>query len=152
MSDFLTGLTIAIATFFTSLTNPQSSPSPSPLPSISPIPVSIQETIERTGGYASPLGSISYKLNIPKNGGVLSGEVEGVCNGPIKGYFEGGNDGKINGNSKVICKVGLLSQDLDILFSGKTNLSEGKADLDWSGQIPFTKNSGSFTLYFDPIR
>lgn len=151
MDNFLSGIQqigLGIAAFFTTVTH---SGSITPVVTPTPQPTFPPNIITRSGKYDYQNYQLRYTLHIPKDGGAISGEVSGVCNGPILGDFDGKEGGIVKGVAQANCKIAVFSYHLEGRYTGKLYLKQGKVDLDWVGQIPFTQNHGSFTVGFDPV-
>lgn len=118
---------------------------------VTPSPISQVEMVNRSGEFSSSGQTVRYSLRMSKNGGEITGNITGSCEGPIKGSFEGGEGGKIEGKAKASCGIAFIRQNIEVNYSGKLYLKEGKADLNWIGEIPFVANSGSFILNFEPV-
>lgn len=139
-------IALSLIATLTALSHTGVAPSPSPTPEPSPD----KNTIIRSGEYSYSNYTLKYTLRIPKNGGDISGYFSGVCTGPITGKYEGGEGGKVEGRAEANCKIVILKYDLKATYSAKLYLKEGKADINWEGEIPYTPNKGSFTANFEP--
>ncbi len=116
----------------------------SPSPTITPNP----NIITKTGEYNYGGQNLKYTLSIPRNGGAITGNIEGACKGPVTGNFEGSEGGEIAGKANVVCSFGFIKKNIDVTYLGNLFLKEGKADLSWEGQVPLTDNKGELTLKF----
>lgn len=145
---FVLGITTMISTVTTSVfVAPKATPTPTPSPT-----AQIQKNlVVREGEYTYSGYSLKYSLSVPKNGGDINGNFSGVCEGPIIGYFAGGEGGDIKGSAQVDCKIAFLSYNLKATYTGKLYLKQGKVDLNWEGEIPYTQNSGSLSINFEPV-
>ncbi|MBI3486189.1 hypothetical protein HY025_04615 [Candidatus Daviesbacteria bacterium] len=121
-----------------------------PVKTPSPVATVIQDTVTKSGEYNYSGQSIKYIVNFPKQAGKITGNLSGTCSGPIDGNFDGKEGGQIEGKVSASCQVAFLKQDFVVNYSGKLYLKDGRADLNWQGNIPFTENHGSFTLNFSP--
>lgn len=115
-----------------------------PLPS----PTSLN-SVTKSGEYNYAGKSINYTLYFPKNGGEITGSIDGSCSGPITGTYDGKDGGDITGTLNATCFFAFIEKSFQIDYSGKLYLEEGRADLDWEGEVPLTENKGNFTLNFD---
>lgn len=138
--------TVAAASSTLPIIKPQNIPSPKPSP------VNIQDTVTRSGQYSYNGYTLKYIVNVPKRGGPITGNFEGVCTGPITGKFAGPEGGKVEGEARANCKIAIFNYNLKAVYSGKLYLKQGKLDVNWEGQIPYTDNKGSFTVYFEPVK
>lgn len=154
MLDLFQKLSLTIASFVTGATvagnaamsTPRPLITPSPSPKVVEVPV-----VVRSGEYAISGQSVKYLVNIPKNGGEIKGNITGTCDGPISGNFDGNEGGKIEGRAKASCGIAFIRQNIEVSYTGNLYLKQGRADLNWTGDIPFSPSSGSFSIYFEPV-
>lgn len=106
--------------------------------------------IIRSGEYSYSGQTLKYKVHIPKNGGKISGNLTGVCNGPIEGDYNSGPAKVVEGRAKATCPI-LLNKKLSVRYTAHLDLEKGKAYIDWQGDIPYTNGLGSFTFDFEPV-
>jgi len=100
-------------------------------------------------GY--PNLSIHYNITIPKNGGDISGNFSGLCNGSIGGRYNGSEGGSILGRAWGSCDIPFLDHAVDISYTGTVFPREGKMNIDWLSHSGVTgENNGSFTQNFIP--
>lgn len=145
------GFILGITTTITAVTSTYLAPAPTPTPLPTPVPQLQEDVVTRFGEYSYSGYTLKYVLNIPKNGGEISGAFSGVCEGPINGSFAGGGGGNVSGDAEANCKVAIFSYKLKANYTGKLYLNEGKVDINWTGEIPYTANSGSLTINFEPV-
>lgn len=126
------------------------SPTPTPTPQPTAIPLS-ENIVTRSGEYSYQGYTLKYTINVPKEGGTITGAFSDVCVGPINGTYYA-SSGKIEGEAKATCKIAFISYDLAAKYNGNLNLREGKIDLNWEGEIPATSHKGSFTVNFEPLK
>lgn len=152
MNNILLGLQhFALGTVaFLSTINPGGIANHKPQVTPTPKPVINKNIVSRSGQYSYSGYTLKYTVNVPKDGGEVTGSLDGVCKGPITGKFEGGEGGSVEGSAKASCGISFITYDLEAKYNGKIYLKEGKIDLDWEGKIPYTKNQGSFTINFEP--
>lgn len=153
--DFFGNLSSMIASVMTAVVGLASSvvpgistlqATPTPTPS-----VVIQENMVIRSGEISYSGqSVKYSINIPKNGGEVTGSVTGICEGNIKGTYDGVEGGKISGTASPSCGVAFVRQTFNISYEGQLYLSQGRANLNWEGNIPSTSGKGSYIFNFEP--
>ena len=144
----LKNLTLGIITVLTAVSRagavvPQNTPTPLPTP--------VRNIITRTGEYSYSGYSLKYIVRVNKDGGPITGEFSGVCVGPITGKFAGGSGGNIEGEAKANCKIAIFNYNLKASYTGNLYLHNGLVNINWSGEIPYTANSGSFTVNFESL-
>lgn len=145
LKSFVLGITTLISTA-TSPALPASTIQATPTPT----PTVVQKDIvTRSGEYSYSNYTVRYEISVPEKGGPITGSVSGVCEGPITGNFTGGEGGNIEGQAEATCKVAIFSYNLKVNYTGKLYLKEGKVDVNWTGNIPYTQSSGSLTLNFE---
>lgn len=148
MKSFLLGITTIILTAISPTTTaPITSPTPSPTSQVNQ-----SDIVTRSGEYSYSGHTLKYLLNVPKNGGEITGSFSGVCEGPITGRFDGSEGGTIEGGTEVNCHIAIFSYALKANYFGKLYLKAGRAEINWSGKIPYTKESGSFTINFEHVK
>ncbi len=90
---------------------------------------------------------IKYVFRIPKNGGNISGNLEGVCSGqPIGTYNK--TQQTISGEFIAKCKAGpldLVNVDIKTTFTGQVNTDQNKIGINWKSTSPVTEQ-GWFEL------
>lgn len=145
----LKSLTLGIVAVLTT-TTPIISLFPKADPTPLPTPVA-ENTVERSGEYTYSGYTLRYTLRIPKDGGAVDGNFSGVCEGPITGSFDGKEGGKVTGEAKANCKIAFFSYKLKAAYDANLYLKLGKVDVNWTGEIPYTPNKGSFTMNFEPV-
>lgn len=107
--------------------------------------------ITRDGQYTYNGQTLRYKVSIPLDGGKVTGQFNGICNGPITGTYKGPPSFAVDdGSAKVTCPI-LLYKKLSATYIAHLNLKEGKAFIDWVGDIPYTSGYGSFIVGFAPV-
>lgn len=108
----------------------------------------LNSIITASGGYSYAGQNLSYTFTFPRDGGDVTGNVGGVCNGSVNGKYDGGDGGNVSGQIPVTCQVGFIKQDYQLNYNGKVFLKDKRVDINWTGDIPFYSKSGSFSLYF----
>lgn len=106
--------------------------------------------VTRSGEYSYSGQTLKYTVNIPKDGGKVTGHFNGVCSGPIGGFYGGGLSKTVQGRASATCPI-LLSKKLTASYTAHLDLENGKVYIDWQGDIPYTSGSGSFTINFEPV-
>lgn len=133
-------------TFLTNLIKPSVAPTSQPT---SPITTAVPDSIiTATGGYSYAGQNLSYTFTFPRDGGDVTGNVGGICSGPVHGKYDGGEGGNVSGQIPVTCQIGFIKQNYQLDYNGNVYLKDKRVDVDWTGNIPFYSNSGAFSLYF----
>lgn len=145
----LKNLTLAVVTAISAIAPgipavPKATPTPLPSPA--------ENIAVRTGEYSYSGYTLKYALNIPKDGGAVTGSFSGVCEGPITGNFDGKEGGKVVGQAQANCRIAIFNYNLKAAYDADLYLKQGKVDVNWAGEIPYTPNKGSFTINFDPVK
>ena len=124
-----------------------------PPPTNPPLPETVnqQEVITKSGQYTISGQTVTYTVNFPKNGGEVTGSLGGLCSGEIKGDFDGQEGGVFTGSVNPSCGVAFLRFSTNVTFTGNLFLNQGRANLDWQGNIPSTPGSGNVTVNFEPV-
>ena len=97
-----------------------------------------------SGEYGGENRSVTVSLNIPLEGGAVTGNFSGDCDGNIKGTYAGGG-GVINGTAKGSCAFVMPASGK---FSGTVNVSSKTVPLNGSGSVPGFSGEGSLTLTY----
>lgn len=87
----------------------------------------------------------AYYIDIPKNGGRISGKMSGLCNGEISGEFNGQtvdfaktSDRKdITGEISGTCKVGFIPLPASAKFYGEVSFTSNRVSLTVDVEKPF---------------
>ena len=153
--DFLGSISKIIASVMATVSGITSSVLPSITPpQITPTPQSpifIQENIISRSGEIFYAGqTIKYSINIPKNGGDITGSVNGICEDQIIGTFDGIEGGKIAGTASPNCGVAFIRKTFNVSYEGQLYLKQGRAVLNWTGDIPSTSGKGTYIFNFEP--
>lgn len=130
-------------------TQPQSINSPQSTTNTSPTVAPGQNSmITASGGYSYAGQNLTYTFTFPRDGGDVTGNVEGACSGPVHGKYDGGDGGNVSGQIPVTCNLGFIKQNYLLNYTGKVYLKDKRVDINWTGNIPFYSKEGSFSLYF----
>jgi len=113
-------------------------------PSSTPIPV-----VYLTGqGEYSIIGQkINYEIKMPKSGGSVTGEISGMCKAPITGTYDGGEGGKIHGNTKVKCTVLFSDIDGEAEFTGNVFPNKEKVDFRIKGKFDDKSFDSDYSIH-----
>ena len=108
-----------------------------------------QGTVTATGTASGEFGgqqhSVTFTMNIPLEGGAVSGSFSGDCDGSIKGSFSGGNGGAISGTGKGSCAWVFPASGS---FSGSVNTTSKTVPVSGTGSAAGQSGSGSLTLTY----
>lgn len=107
------------------------------------------DIIIASGAFQFSDNKVLYSFKMPKNGGPITGNLQGVCQGAPEGNFEGGENGKLAGVFKARCTTGplnLINVDIEINFTGTVNLKENNIYMLWEMVKPVSGERGSFNL------
>lgn len=144
-------IVLGITTTLSAVSSTYFAPPLTPIPIPAPVTQVQKDLVTRSGEYSHSGYTLKYTLRVNKDGGPITGEFKGVCVGPIIGKFTGGEGGNIEGQAQANCKVAIFSYNLKANYTGKLYLKEGKVDINWAGQIPYTQNSGNLSINFEPV-
>jgi hypothetical protein len=82
------------------------------------------------------VGNVSYQghqvaatINIPKEGGNISGKITGDCDGTITGTYDGKDNGVISGQGNSNCTLLFVQIPVTGTFTGTVNKEKSKANL-----------------------
>lgn len=131
------------ATIHQAITTTQASMTPQVIASSKPA-----DLITASGAYSYLNQNINYSISFPKSGGDVTGSVQGLCNGPISGKYQGGDGGDITGNATLTCHIALITQQINGTFKGKVYQSQHKIDLTVEGKNPTGVNQANLTINF----
>ncbi len=105
-----------------------------------------QEEEEAPEGSVTAVGPYNYKdysvsvtMNIPLEGGGVTGNMSGTCSGQVKGSFDGQKNGVISGTITGSCSPFIVNIPASADFSGTVN-KDGKIV-----PIRFTGKGAGFT-------
>lgn len=73
--------------------------------------------------------TIYISVNIPKDGGNVTGKITGDCTGDVTGHYDGKDEGTISGSAKVGCKYFFMRLPGTATFDGTVNKSDSTAEL-----------------------
>lgn len=118
------------------------------VPNSSPTPAPKVDSIVRTGEYSYQGYTLKYLVNLPKDGGKVTGKFSGVCSGPIEGNYNAGPAQSVEGQTSVNCP---FFQHFKVNYVAHLDLTKGLAYIDWQGNIPYNQGTGSFTFNFTPV-
>lgn len=115
---------------------------------------SFDDKIVMKGVYKLSTYEVEFSITLPKEGGSISGNLSGTCEGPITGNASPqnqNNTAEINGNYSGKCKpiptLGFatpMSGD----FTGKVFYDEGKAAIIVNNKQPIAPGPNYFEMFF----
>lgn len=82
-------------------------------------------SVTAVGPYNYKDYSVSVTMNIPLEGGGVTGNMSGTCSGQVKGNFSGQNNGVISGTITGSCSPFIVNIPASADFSGTVN-KDGK--------------------------
>lgn len=120
MSEFFAQVQATILAVLVSVSS-IGAPMPTPIPTPTADPT--LETIQSNGEYTYMGQKLTYTLSFPKNGGPVTGKVEGFCKGGLTGNYEGPKSGKTTVSGEVVC---LGFQHGAVNFEGDVDIQSKK--------------------------
>lgn len=149
MLDFIQDIVTSVTSLFLLVSSPfvgstlvVSSPTPTPQ-------VEQVQLAKASGTYSYQGYSSNITIEFPIGGGNVSGKIEGVCNGDIKGSYttEGG---EIKAESQGKCQVLIFEVDAKVDLTGQVLLDQKKVGLNFVGKAGDFTHNGAATLNFIP--
>jgi len=101
-----------------------------------------------TGIYSFKGYSVNMTLNIPLEGGAVTGSVSGTCDGKIKGTFDGKNNGAISGKMSGTCDPFFVNIPASATFGGIVNKDGKVVPISFDGKATGYSHSGSMSLSY----
>lgn len=111
---------------------PLSSPATSPQATVSPA-ANTEDVYNINGTYTYWGQSIDYHLQIPKNGGAITGNISGACGADLVAKYSGGEGGQISGTAEGKCKFLFVSYSGKIPFKGNFYPQQKKIVIELEG-------------------
>lgn len=105
-------------------------------------------TVQATGPYSYEGHSISMSINIPLQGGKVTGTVSGDCTGKVTGSYDGNNNGVISGNINGYCEVTVIPVPAKATFQGTVNKESKTVPISFEGNAAGFTHSGSLSLSY----
>lgn len=108
-------------------------------------PVLAQDTVRAEDSIDYMNQKTTYYIDIPKDGGRISGKMSGLCNGDITGEFNGqtvdfaktSDRHDITGDIVGTCRLGFLPVSASAKFYGEVSLSTNRVSLTADVEKPF---------------
>lgn len=117
-------------------------------PAVTPIPEKTQTPITARGTINKNKYSANITLHFFEEGGAVTGEFDGTCEGNISGYYDGGDGGTISGTAAGSCNPFFVPVPASGTFSGTVNMQNKTVPIIGTGSAAGFSGSGSFTLTF----
>ena len=115
---------------------PLSSPETTPQATVSPV-ANTEDAHNINGTYTYWGQSIDYHLQIPKNGGTVTGNISGACEAKLAAEYSGGEGSLISGTAEGKCKFLFVSYSGTIPFKGNFYPQQKKIVIELEGaKIP----------------
>jgi hypothetical protein len=105
-------------------------------------------TVAATGVYEYKGYSVSVTMNIPLDGGKVSGTVSGECSGSITGTFNGKSNGAVSGTMSGVCSPFFVNIPASAEFSGTVNKSSKSIPISFNGRGGGFSHQGTMTLVY----
>lgn len=113
---------------------------------------STQTMMTKTGEMEMFGQKVRYTLSFPKEGGDITGKFDGSCEGVVTGVYSGEETNDINGKLSGNCLLGIVEQPLEVNYTGKANLGEGKLDITYDAKLGLVGQKGSTILDFITVK
>lgn len=81
-------------------------------PTVAQRVITINKTVDAMGK------EVAIHLQMPENGGVITGMISGDCQGTIDGTYSGPSQYTLQGKGDVTCTIGFLSLPATVGFNG----------------------------------
>lgn len=104
--------------------------------------------VSAKGTYNYKNYSINMTLNIPLEGGDVTGTVSGTCDGKVKGTFDGKNNGAIGGTIHGSCDPFFVNIPASATFGGIVNKDSKTVPISFDGKAASFSHSGSMSLSY----
>jgi|GEM_PF-5010107 hypothetical protein len=97
------------------------------------------------GEFQGESHSVTVHMTFPLEGGAVTGNFSGDCEGTLSGTFAGGNGGAISGSGNGSCAFVIPASGT---FSGSVNTSGKTVNINGTGSAAGQSQSGSLTLTY----
>lgn len=108
-------------------------------------PASEEGTVTATGSYEHKGYSVNVTMNIPLEGGSVTGTVTGACDGKVKGTYNGGT---ISGSMSGTCDPFFVKLPASAEYSGSVNKSAKTVTYSFTGKAVGYSHQGSMSLTY----
>lgn len=111
-------------------------------------PIEKKTLITATGDFSVKNYGVTISMTFPLEGGIVTGNVKGDCNGTIRGTYKGGDNGIISGNIFGSCTLLFVPVPAKASFSGNVNQQQKIIPIEGNGGAAGFSGSGSITLTY----
>ena len=118
------------------------------VPTVTPVPGTKQTPVTARGTISKDKYSVNITLHFMLEGGSVTGEFSGTCEGNISGHYDGGEGGAISGTAAGSCDPFLVPIPASGTFSGTVDAQNKTIPLTGTGSAAGFSGSGSLTLTF----
>ncbi len=106
------------------------------------------EGVVATGTYEYKGYPVNVSMNIPLEGGAVTGSVSATCDGTVKGTFSGQANGVISGTMSGACSPFFINIPSSADFNGTVNKVTKTVTYTFTGQGGGISHSGTMTLTY----
>jgi hypothetical protein len=117
----------------------KATPTPTPNPETSVVAV---------GTFSAKGYGVTITMNVPLEGGPVSGSFSGDCQGNISGSYDGNDNGIISGEAYGSCNPFKVPLPASATFAGNANKTSKTIDISGQGTAVGVSGNGSLTLTF----
>lgn len=102
--------------------------------------------VAATGTYEYKGYAVTVTMNIPLEGGNVTGTVSGTCDGTVKASFDGQSNGTISGSLHGACSPFFINIPASADFSGTVKKTAKSVPIGFTGRGGGLTHEGSMTL------
>lgn len=117
-----------------------------PVSILTPTPIPDPGMLVARTRYSYNGYSVAVDLKIPKNGGKITGVIDGDCQGKIEGVYEGLVSGALRGKGKPTCTVLFMVLEPEVSFSGTISEKDKTGDLEITAEFEGKKKTETVKL------
>ncbi|OGY32799.1 MAG: hypothetical protein A3A61_03340 [Candidatus Woykebacteria bacterium RIFCSPLOWO2_01_FULL_43_14] len=107
-----------------------------------------QGAVTATGTYSYKDYSVVVTMNIPLEGGSVTGSMSGTCDGSVKGSFSGQNNGVISGKITGACSPFFVNIPASADYSGIVNKDSKTVPVSFTGRGAGLTHKDSMSLSY----
>lgn len=107
-----------------------------------------KEGVTAVGTYTYKDYPVTITMNIPLDGGNVTGAVSGTCEGSVKGTFSGQNNGVISGRLAGTCSPFFVNIPSSADFTGSVSKPGKTVPISFEGRGAGFTHNGSMTLTY----
>lgn len=104
--------------------------------------------VKASGPYTYSGHSVAIVMNIPLDGGGVTGTVTGDCTGNVKGTYDGKDNGVISGSLTGYCTIAIVPVPAKAAFQGTVNKTGKTVPVSFDGSGAGFTHSGSLSLSY----